>query len=288
MGIESEGRIMITSNNIDALYLKILNDIINNGKKVGNTYELTNYCLELTDINNNIVSIRNISDTYLFAELIWYFTGSEDVRFIGEFASKWYDITDDGITSNSAYGACIRYRHGFNQLEKIIELLKKDPDSRRAVINLNVPNEFVIETKDELCTIALQFMIREGKLDCTAMMRSNDVWFGFPYDVVFFTELQRYIAMRLKIECGIYTHFGVSLHVYEDQIKKIQKIVHDYESGKLKYKYIDFDRNNFYNHYENISDEIQVAIIDDADPKQVLLESLKKYNIYERKDGNEN
>jgi len=274
---------MITSNNIDSLYLRILSEITHRGKKIGNTVELTNYCLELTDIDNNVVSIRNISDTYLFAELIWYFTGSEDVRFIGEFASKWYDITDDGITSNSAYGACIKYRYGFDQLEKIIELLKKDPDSRRAIINLNVPNEFVIETKDELCTIALHFMIRNKKLNCTAMMRSNDIWFGFPYDVVFFTELQKYIAMRLDIPCGTYTHFATSLHVYEDQIEKIQRIINNYESGELKYKYIDFDRDNFYNHYYNISDEIQSAIIDDKDPKTVLLDAKKKYNIYERK-----
>jgi len=89
--------------------------------------------------------------------------------------------------------------------------------------------------------------------------------------------------MRLDIPCGTYTHFATSLHVYEDQIEKIQRIINNYESGELKYKYIDFDRDNFYNHYYNISDEIQSAIIDDKDPKPVLLDALKKYNIYERK-----
>lgn len=278
---------MITANNIDALYIKILEDLICDGKVIGNTYELTNCCMELTDVENNIVSIRNISDTYLFAELIWYFSGSEDVRFIGSFASKWIDITDDGITSNSAYGACIKHRYGFDQLEKVIELLKKDPNSRRAIINLNVPNRFVIETKDELCTIALHFMIRDKKLNCTAMMRSNDIWFGFPYDVVFFTELQKYIAMRLNIDCGTYTHFSTSIHAYKNQMDKIKNIIGDYMYGDLIYKYIDFDRDNFYNHYENVLDEVQVAIIEDEDPKEALLSALKRYKIYERK-SNEN
>ena len=53
---------------------------------------------------------------------------------------------------------------------------------------------------------------------------------------------------------------------------------------KLKYKYIDFNRENFHSFYENVMSDVQVAIISDEDPEQTLLNSLKGYNIYERKD----
>lgn len=51
----------------------------------------------------------------------------------------WNKLSDDGITANSAYGYILQKKHGFNQIEKIIELLKVDPYSRRAVMNINVP-----------------------------------------------------------------------------------------------------------------------------------------------------
>jgi thymidylate synthase len=60
----------------------------------------------------------------------------------------------------------------------------------------------------------------------TTMMRSNDVWFGLPYDIVFFTEVQKYIARKMGITAGVYTHFVVSLHMYlrdEEKLKKFYR-----------------------------------------------------------------
>lgn len=260
----------------DSMYLYLCNQVLK-GKRVKDTREVNNVCAQLTDIDKNIVSIRNISDIYLLAELVWYFSGREDVKFIGSFASMWNKISDDGETVNSAYGCCIRSRYGFDQAEKIIELLKKDSASRRAVINLNVPNPFVIETKDELCTIALQFMIRDKKLNCTGMMRSNDIWFGFPYDLVFFTELQRYLAMRLEVESGTYTHFVGSFHMYDRDADKIKSIIETPTS-----KPIDFDRMNLYDYCEPISNEMDVGFLNGEDPKKLFMSLLKKYGVYER------
>lgn len=269
---------MIQAAHIDDIYLQLLRELVELGKRVNNTRELNNECITLENIDNNIVSVRNISDVYMMAELIWYFNGREDVKFIGSFASLWNNISDDGLTSNSAYGACIKTRYGFDQVEKIIKLLKKDPESRRAVINLNVPNEFVIETKDELCTIALQFLLRDGKLNCTGMMRSNDIWFGFPYDVIFFTELQKYIAARLKVKTGTYTHFVTSMHLYDRDYDKVIKILSNPVSKPL-----DFNRQNFHDYAETISNSMDICMNEGKDPKESLLALLKQYGIYERR-----
>lgn len=212
---------------IDKIYIDLCIKLLESGKTVGNTKELTNVRITLNDITKNVISVRNLSHSYLFAEWIWYLTGRNDVEFISKFASKWKDISDDGLTNNSAYGYLMKSAFGFDQIEKVIELLKKDPESRRAVINLNTPNKNVIETKDEPCTICLQFYIRENKLYCTGMMRSNDIWYGFPYDIAFFTLLQRIIADRLEVEYGTYTHFVTSLHVYEKNISNIKKVISD-------------------------------------------------------------
>lgn len=212
---------------INDIYLDICKRILD-APEVNGTRELNNYMFTLNDINNNIITLteKKLSKEYLIAEMLWYFNGRKDVEFIGNFASLWKRITDDGINSNSAYGHIIFEKFGFNQLEKIIELLRIDPNSRRAVININIPNKKVIETKDEPCTIALQFYIRDEKVHCTGIMRSNDVWFGLPYDIVFFTTLQKIVADRLNLKYGTYTHFATSLHMYQRNRDSISNIIY--------------------------------------------------------------
>ena len=138
----------------------------------------------------------------------------------------WNKLSDDGKTANSAYGYILQEKHGFNQIEKIIELLNTDPYSRRAVMNINVPNEHVIETKDEPCTVCLDYQIRNGKLHCTCVMRSNDVNFGLRNDLGYFITLQKYIAMRLGVPVGSYTHFAMSIHFYDKDVSFIKDIAY--------------------------------------------------------------
>lgn len=229
---------------IDQIYKNLCKNLLDFGEEVGNTLEFRNVQFNIHDINENIVAIRNLSASYLFGEWLWYFNGINDVSFISAFGSMWKKLSDDGITANSAYGYIMKYKFGFDQIEKIIELLKKDPNSRRAVINLNTPNEKVIETKDEPCTIALTFYIRDNKLNCTCMMRSNDIWFGLPYDMAFFMELQKYIADRLNVGYGIYTHFAISLHAYIRDLDKIKNIVENPKQVLIKYDRKKFLENN--------------------------------------------
>lgn len=215
--------IHIESNDINEIYTQLC-QYLDKGEVVNNTKELRNVSFTLTDLDNNIIGIRNISKSYLLGEMLWYMTAREDMAFINKFAGMWGRISDNGVTSNSAYGHILFKRHGFDQVQKIIELLKTDKNSRRAVLNFNVPNENVIETKDEICTIALQMYIRDNKLHCTGIMRSNDIWYGTPYDVAFFTELQKFIAHRVGVKVGTYTHFVVSIHVYDRNYEDIKNL----------------------------------------------------------------
>lgn len=207
------------------IYRQLCGKISVQGQEVAGTKELLNSGFTLLDITDNIATVRtSFSLSYMLGELAWYFTGREDVEFISKFSSFWKHISDDGVTTRSAYDAIIFNRYGFDQVAQVIDTLKRDPYSRRAVINFNVPNTERFETKDEICTIALVFELREGKLDCTGIMRSNDVWLGTPYDVVFFTELQKHIANKLGVTYGKYTHFAVSLHAYAEDLDRVREV----------------------------------------------------------------
>lgn len=212
----------MVADNMNDLYIDLVSQVLTHGEKVNGTRELRNVNFTLTDVNNCLATCRNMSLSYLIAELSWYFSASRDTKLIGKFASLWNRITDDGFTSNSAYGFILHKKFGFDQIESASKILKADPDSRRAVVNINTPSADAIWTKDEPCTIALQFLIRNKKLECTAMMRSSDLWYGIPYDVAYFTTLQKLVAHSLSLEPGPYHHFSVSLHIYDDAIEKIK------------------------------------------------------------------
>lgn len=257
------------STNIDDIYLSIAEDLLK-APKVGSTRELNNVKLTLKDINNNIVSVRGISPSYLLGELAWYFSGDRSLDFISKFSSFWNNISDDGETCNSAYGYLIANAHGFNQAKKVIDILRADPNSRRAKININTPNINVDTTKDEPCTMSIHFLLRNNKLDCTVIMRSNDIWFGFPYDVAFFTELQKYIADELGVGYGWYTHFAVSLHVYDRDVEKISEIVANPVS-----KPIEFDRKKFHYYLDDLTTAARRG------DKRAFMEKLKERGIYD-------
>jgi thymidylate synthase len=245
------------------IYRQLCGKISVQGHEVAGTKELRNSGFTLLDITDNIATVRtSFSLSYMLGELAWYFTGREDVEFISKFSSFWERISDDGVTNRSAYGAIVFNRYGFDQVAQVIDTLKRDPYSRRAVINFNVPNPERFETKDEICTIALVFELRDGKLDCTGIMRSNDVWLGTPYDVVFFTELQKHIANELGVAYGKYTHFSVSLHAYMKDIDRVHE-VWGVDNGATRLK---FDIEKFLAHISEIehiamsSDEPRSAV----------------------------
>lgn len=219
---------------INVAYRQICRDLMERGHVMetknlrGNTLELCNYMFTIDDLNDDCVTLITGKSnlTYLAAELLWYNSARNDLDFIGKFSQVWAKVSDDGKTSNSAYGYILQKKHGFDQIGKIIELLKYDPYSRRAVLNINVPNENVITTKDEPCTVCIDFQIRDGKLHCTVVMRSNDVYFGLRNDLSYFIYLQKYVASQLNVPVGTYTHFAMSMHVYDRDFNIIKNVAY--------------------------------------------------------------
>lgn len=147
---------------------------------------------------------------------------SDPVRMC-EIAPNMKAFLDGGIFKG-AYGI----RAGA-QIDKIVELLKNDPETRQAVITLRDPYRDLFEkSKDVPCTIAMSFRIRNGKLNMTTHMRSNDLVWGFPYDIIQFCLLQMTIANELGIGSGTYTHHADSLHIYERHAVIMQKCISEF------------------------------------------------------------
>lgn len=121
------------------------------------------------------------------------------------------NYAEDNGMFHGAYGARTQGQYG-----PVIERLKKDPDSRQAVVTIWDPVlDLLPEKRDYPCTILHQFRIRDNKLNMSVYMRSNDVWLGAAYDFFQFTRVQIAMAAVLGVAPGSYAHHVGSLHIYE-------------------------------------------------------------------------
>ena len=101
-----------------------------------------------------------------------------------------------------------------NQIDFIIDELKRNPSSRRAVINVR-DNDKDMYSNDPACLQNIQFFIRDKKLHMKVLFRSNDACKATFMNAFALIMLQKKIADRLEIGVGSYTHRANSYHCYE-------------------------------------------------------------------------
>ena len=104
-----------------------------------------------------------------------------------------------------------RYAH---QVPFIISELKRNKYSRRAIMNIR---DFEIDSanNDPACMQSIQYFIRDDKLHCKILFRSNDLPEAFFYNAFALIKLQERIAAELGVTVGTYTHRSNSMHCYE-------------------------------------------------------------------------
>jgi thymidylate synthase len=174
--------------------------------------------------------VRSTDRKYLAGELMWYYHGLNDLECISRYSKFWAGIANDDGTLNSAYGWQLFRKtndHGITEWQWAIESLQKDPDTRQAVMVLHAPRMHRFGNKDVPCTLNVTFTRRDEYLDMVVTMRSNDLWFGVPYDVPFFISLLRNACLLLDLTPGNYTHIALNMHAYEKDWKSLAQMVED-------------------------------------------------------------
>jgi thymidylate synthase len=131
----------------------------------------------------------------------------------------WTTVSDSNGMINSNYGWCIWSEDNNNQYDNALAELKSNPESRRAVMIYTRPtmwNDYNRDgMSDFICTNAVQYMIRDNKLNCIVQMRSNDAIFGYKNDHAWQKHVLDKMANQLEIEPGHITWQVGSLHIYE-------------------------------------------------------------------------
>jgi len=174
-------------------------------------------------VSKSLLTLKARKMAYKFnaAEKLCYITGNSGEDILPKYAqniSKFINLETNKF--DGSYGPRL-----MKQYKWMLELLKKDPDTRQAVFTINNFHDDMHESLDIPWTLDLQMLIREGKLNMIVNMRSNDLLWGTPYDVSQFTFIQECFARILGVELGTYTHSAGSLHIYDRDRKMFEEIL---------------------------------------------------------------
>jgi thymidylate synthase len=188
-----------------------------NGIKIENTLACFNqgFYIENPLDKEITASWRNWKKDYAEYEWQWYLSQNRSVEEIKTKAKIWDKMHNGDNIVNSNYG----WQWNRNsQLDYVINELKRNPFSRRAVLTIYDAKEWQDFKKDTPCTLNISFNIIDNKLNMSVLMRSNDLWFGFCNDQYCFSKLQEKLAKELDIEVGWYYHFANNLHLYNKHL----------------------------------------------------------------------
>lgn len=180
---------------------------------------------------------RNANPFFHLMESLWMLAGKNDLLFPMQFNQRFREYSDDGGSIWGAYGWRWREFFGYDQLDFIVDELRSNPGSRRAVLAMwnAAPHlsgvEYMADTshsdllvaiaggKDVPCNTHAYFDCRGGVLNMTVCNRSNDAWWGaYGANAVHFSILLEYMAARIGIPMGVYRQVSNNLHLYSDVV----------------------------------------------------------------------
>lgn len=205
--------------NAEQAFKHIYNMLNEHGEDLDNTKVIYNigFYIQNPMLNDINIEGRKWNKDYAEFEWQWYLSANPDATEISKRASIWKNHMDKNGLVRSNYGW--QWERN-NQLKKIIDKLRKNKNTRQAVISIYDGKEIDTYPYDTPCTLSIHFQIVDNKLCMTVNMRSNDIWFGFCNDQYCFSKLQEIVAQELKIEIGWYYHFTSNMHLYNNFLNK--------------------------------------------------------------------
>lgn len=197
-------------------YLELVKLALNEGKPVSPRDQLTFEIPDTTVIVEDLAeahvlnTARRVNLRILATEYMHLLGGMSSLEQL-DLASggRFSQFADDGRLEG-AYGPRIKH-----QLPRVVDLLRRDPNTRQAILTIWDGQEHTGLSHDVPCTLSLQLRLRDGRLSMRASMRSSDVILGAPYDWWMFSRLTMSVASALEVGLGSFVLTTGSMHLYE-------------------------------------------------------------------------
>ncbi|MHA1333241.1 MAG: thymidylate synthase [Candidatus Odinarchaeia archaeon] len=237
--------IVIETQDIPRIYKWLGDKIIKEGREVSpranKTLELNDIIIKAKDPRVRLILLKNrrYNPVYPYVEFLHFFKGDDKPDMLQHYIKSLCHYINpktgrfDGCYAPRLVNMIVYDPRAYpdakpltiNQLRMVYERLKRDPDSRRAVLSIYNPlYDYDDNSKDIPCNDFLIFRIIDNKLNLTVISRSSDYYIGFIYDSFEFQLMQELVAGWLDVDVGEFIYHIASLHLYEKHIEKFKKI----------------------------------------------------------------
>lgn len=179
--------------------------------------------------------------------IIYDYSSKETVLFdngdrteIKNLSKVWQRIANPDGTINASYGYMVYHLKDagnpcfdtelcsqWEWAKKRLLLLKK---TNQAYLHFNRPKDQWNQNLDQPCCMHIQFQIRDEQLHLYVSMRSNDLVYGVPYNMLYFVKLMHRMCNELKskypdLTVGNYYYHTASLHFYLKHSDKVKSML---------------------------------------------------------------
>lgn len=216
------------------------------------------------DLNEGFpcVTTKKLHLRSIIIELLWFIKGDTNVKYLQDNKVRiWDEWADEDGDLGPVYGH--QWRHWpdgkggtIDQITKLIENLKNNPDSRRHLVSAwNVAD--VDNMALPPCHTMFQFYVANGKLSCQLYQRSADTFLGVPFNIASYALLTMMIAQVCDLKLGDFVHTFGDAHIYSNHFEQVElqlsRELRDLPTMKINpavkdlfdFKYEDFELTNY-------------------------------------------
>lgn len=136
--------------------------------------------------------------------------GTDDLGYI--YSRLWRDMPNGAN------------KEVWDQIQKLIEGIKKDPTSRRLIVSAWHPEVFD-QAALPPCHVLFQVIIDQtrGVMNLCMYQRSCDYFLGVPFNIASYSLLLNLLATVTGYKPGVFTWFGADVHIYEDHLQACEE-----------------------------------------------------------------
>ena len=236
-------------------YLDLLEYILENGEVRDdrtNTGTISSFGHQLKfDLSDGFpaVTTKSLAWKGVVSELLWFLEGSSDERRLAEirynkprgelkdlskFSTIWTDNADNqgkelGYINTDTikelgpvYGVQWRNWSGIDQIKKLINDLKIDPNGRRHILsawNVNELDKMALPP----CHVMSQYYISNGTISCHMYQRSADMFLGVPFNIASYALLLSILGNILDLKPKYFVHSFGDAHIYSNSIEQVKE-----------------------------------------------------------------
>lgn len=235
-------------------YLDLVRNVLDHGVRKENrtgTDTISSFSeFYKVDLNDGypLLTTKKVYFRSVILELLWYLRGEDHIRWLRDendchiwdawadedghvgpiYPVMWrrfpyFEQDEIGFEGNASHiKKTVWVKKEFDQVQRAINMLKENPNSRRIVVSAWHPgllNEMALPP----CHVMYIFNVSDGKLNCHLTQRSGDVALGIPFNLACYSALTMAIANEVGLDYGHFAHTIVDAHIYVNHVDGLKE-----------------------------------------------------------------